>query len=299
MSETVLEINGLTKRYGSLRAVDNLQLKVPKGSIYGLLGPNGSGKTTTLGMMLGVLQATEGSYRWFGQEPSPKVIRKVGAVLETPNFYPYMSGEDNLKVVAGIKGVPKTEIDKVLETTGLLSRKRSKFKTYSLGMKQRLALAATLLGDTEVLVLDEPTNGLDPQGIAEIRQMIINIAHKGKTIILASHLLDEVEKVCTHVAVLKNGNLLADGPVGNVLADEERIEIAAPDMEQLEKALRSFGDISTLEKQPTTFLVSYEEEVTPQRLNEYLAQQGIYVSHLGLKKRTLESQFIELIGKDA
>lgn len=296
---TVLETKGLSKNYGKLRAVDHLSLTVEEGSIFGILGPNGSGKTTTLGMVLGVLNPTEGDFSWFGQKADAEVRKQIGAVHETPNFYPYLSGENNLRIVCKIKGVPYSRVDEVLKMTGLLERKRSKFKTYSLGMKQRLAIAATLLADTRALVLDEPTNGLDPQGIAEIRELIIQIAHSGKTIILASHLLDEVEKVCTHVAVLKKGKLLASGPVGNVLADEDRLEVAAADMPKLEAALQSYQGVSNIEKVPRGFLVAFDGATDAAQLNRYLAGQGIYVSLLNTKKKTLESQFMELIGKDA
>lgn len=218
----ILDIHTLSKRYGSIQAVDKLSLQVEKGSIYGLLGPNGSGKTTTLGMVLDVIRPTSGSFSWFGQPASPATKKRVGALLETPNFYPYLTARRNLEIVAEIKGASHSRIAEVLHLVGLSQRMHTTFKGFSLGMKQRLALASSLLNDPEVLVLDEPTNGLDPEGIAEVRELILKIAAEGKTVILASHLLDEVEKVCTHVAVLQKGVLRAQGPVSTVLAAKDQ-----------------------------------------------------------------------------
>jgi ABC-type multidrug transport system ATPase subunit len=212
----LLTTSQLSKRYGSIQALDGLSLDVPKGSVYGILGPNGSGKTTTLGIVLGVIRPDSGSWSWFGEDPRPEHLRRVGSLLEKPNFLPYLTGERNLKLVAGIRGTDYGDIDFVLQKTGLYDRRKSTFQTYSFGMKQRLALAAALLGDPEVLVLDEPTNGLDPQGIFDVRQLILDEARSGRTVILASHILDEVEKVCTHVAVLSKGRLLASGPIDDL-----------------------------------------------------------------------------------
>ncbi|HCK21175.1 MAG TPA: ABC transporter ATP-binding protein, partial [Bacteroidetes bacterium] len=223
--ETVLNTAALTKHYGAIRAVDGIDLHVERGSVYGILGPNGSGKTTTLGMLMGAIQPTAGSFSWFGNGQRDENRKRIGCILEHPIFYPYLSGEQNLRITAGIKGVPEKEIDKVLALVELSARKKSAAATYSLGMKQRMALAAALLGDPEVLVLDEPTNGLDPQGIAEIRGLVRRVSEMGKTILIASHLLDEIEKVCTHVAVIKNGNLLAQGAVGEILGEERLLEV--------------------------------------------------------------------------
>jgi len=223
----VLLLNGLTKQFGKLRAVNNLSLEIGTGHVFGMLGPNGSGKTTTLGMLMGVINPSAGTFSWFGEKPTHELRKKIGAVLEHPIFYPYLSGQRNLELNATIKECPAANIARVLELVELTDRRNDPYKTYSLGMKQRLAIASALLNDPTVLILDEPTNGLDPMGIAEIRELIKKIAASGKTIILASHLLDEVQKVCTHFAVLKKGNLVYTGPVGAAGFGAETIEIGA------------------------------------------------------------------------
>ncbi|NNE29709.1 MAG: ATP-binding cassette domain-containing protein, partial [Saprospiraceae bacterium] len=220
---SILQTQGLTKKYKKITALDGLSFSIDKGQVFGLLGPNGSGKTTTLGMLLDVLQPTSGSYSWFGQKPSADARKKIGAILEVPSFFPYLSAVQNLRIVEKIKGHPDTDIDGVLRLVGLFERKDDKFKTYSLGMKQRLAIASALLANPPVLILDEPTNGLDPQGIVEIRQLIKDIASSGKTIILASHLLDEVQKVCTDFMVLQKGKKIFQGNVKEALSDQVRI----------------------------------------------------------------------------
>jgi ABC-type multidrug transport system ATPase subunit len=209
----ILSLHGLSKRYGKVQALHNLSLEVQPGHIYGLLGPNGSGKTTTLGILLGITRPNQGHFTWFGAPPSAASRQRIGTLLETPNFYPYLSAVRNLEIVATLKQRGYDRIDEVLRQTGLYDRRTSAISTYSLGMRQRLALAAALVADPDVLVLDEPTNGLDPQGIADVRQLIRETGQRGKTIILASHILDEVEKICTHVAVLKQGVLLAEGSI--------------------------------------------------------------------------------------
>jgi ABC-2 type transport system ATP-binding protein len=215
--DTILTVNQLTKSYGSLFAVKKLSFSIEKGHVYGILGPNGSGKSTTLGMVLNVVNPTQGSFTWFGGSISThQVLKKVGAIIERPNFYPYMTATENLNLVCKIKGVGSENITEKLNLVGLLDRKDSKFQTYSLGMKQRLAIASALLNNPEILILDEPTNGLDPQGIHQIREIIKKIASQGTTILLASHLLDEVEKVCTHVVILRKGEKLYAGPVAEM-----------------------------------------------------------------------------------
>jgi ABC-type multidrug transport system ATPase subunit len=291
----VLNIENLSKQYGPLQAVSSLSLSIDKGSVYGILGPNGSGKTTTLGMVLGVTNATSGRFSWFDNSNGYHDRKRIGAILETPNFYHYLSAYANLKIAAEIKGVDYSDIDRVLEVVNLSSRKNSRFSTFSLGMKQRLAIASSMLGNPEVLVLDEPTNGLDPAGIAEIRELITNIAKEGRTIILASHLLDEVEKVCTHVAVLQKGKLLASGSVSEVLASEDIIEVGADNLEKLEAAARANSNIKSLRKNSSGRLeISTHNHSGTAELNEYLYKQGIVVSHLALRKKSLEARFLEL-----
>lgn len=293
----VLEINQLTKKFGSFTAVNNVTFSVEKGNVYGLLGPNGSGKSTTLGMILNVINHTAGSWKWFDQEPDNDSLKKIGAIIESPKFYPYLSAEKNLEIVADIKEVNYGKIDEKLELVGLLSRKKDKFQQYSLGMKQRLAIAAALLNDPEVLILDEPTNGLDPQGIIQIRELIIKIAQQGTTIILASHLLDEVEKVCSHVVVLNQGKMLYAGSVDQMNSSFGSIEVAAQNMESLEYTLKTFSFVSKVTKENNKLFAVLSEEKDPAEINKMLYEQGIIVNHLVKRKESLEQQFFQLIQK--
>ena len=293
----VLEINQLTKQFGSFTAVNNVSFSVEKGNVYGLLGPNGSGKSTTLGMILNVINPTAGSWKWFDKEPNNDSLKKIGAIIESPKFYPYLSAEKNLEIVADIKEVNYAKIDEKLELVGLLSRKKDKFQQYSLGMKQRLAIAAALLNDPEVLILDEPTNGLDPQGIIQIRELIIKIAQQGTTIILASHLLDEVEKVCSHVVVLNQGKMLYAGSVDQMNSSFGSIEVAAQNMESLEYTLKTFSFISKVTKENNKLFAVLSEEKDPAEINKMLYEQGIVVNHLVKRKESLEQQFFQLIQK--
>lgn len=292
--ETVLSISDLTKHFGRIKAVNNLNLEVRRGQVFGMLGPNGSGKTTTLGMLMGVVNPTAGSFKWFGQDPTHQTRKKIGAVLEHPIFYPYLTGEKNLELNAMIKQCSPDNIANVLELVELTSRKDDKYKTYSLGMKQRLAIASALLNDPTVLILDEPTNGLDPMGIAEIRELIIKIAANGKTIILASHLLDEVQKVCTHFCVLKRGNLVHTGPVANVGQGTETVEVWA-ETEGLSDILQKFGGALSIFRENGTYHVSLKEGFTSKDINRFLFEEGIIASHLVTKKKSLEKQFLEIL----
>ncbi|WP_413533963.1 ABC transporter ATP-binding protein [Empedobacter brevis] len=293
----VLEINQLTKKFGNFTAVNDISFSVEKGNVYGLLGPNGSGKSTTLGMVLNVINPTSGSWKWFGNEPNNDSLKKIGAIIESPKFYPYLSAEKNLEIVADIKEVNYSKIDEKLELVGLLSRKKDKFQQYSLGMKQRLAIAAALLNDPEVLILDEPTNGLDPQGIIQIRELIIKIAQQGTTIILASHLLDEVEKVCSHVVVLNQGKMLYAGSVDQMNSSFGSIEVAAQNMESLEYTLKTFSFVSKVTKENNKLFAVLSEEKDPAEINKMLYEQGIIVNHLVKRKESLEQQFFQLIQK--
>lgn len=299
---SVLSVNNLSKNYGVVRALDNVSFEVPRGSVFGILGPNGSGKTTLLGIIMDVLKANQGSFLWFGQPGSAEQRRNIGTLLETPNFYHYLSGQKNLEISAAIKEKGKEDIPKVLEIVNLTQRKDSKFNTYSLGMKQRLAIAATLLGDPDILVFDEPTNGLDPAGIAEIRQLIKDLSHKGKTIIMASHILDEVEKVCTHVAILQKGVLKTSGTVSEVLSGSGssvstvQIEIAADDMAALEAAIRQMPGVEHVIAETNSLAVEINDTVSPAAVNRYLFEKGIVLSQLNLKKTTLEKRFLEITG---
>lgn len=293
--EKILEINGLSKAYGKIQAVNQLKLDIPKGSVFGILGPNGSGKTTTLGMVLGVIKPDSGTYSWFGQRHNFGTKKRMGAILETPNFYPYMSGYQNLEVVAQIKELKNPKVGEILQTVGLGGRAKSKFRTYSLGMKQRLAIASALLSEPEVLVLDEPTNGLDPQGIAQIRDLIIEIASNGITIILASHLLVEIEKVCTHAAVLQKGVLKFAGTVDELTGHEGIIEISSNDNAKLLKALESLPAVESVNDENGILLVKLAKETPAEEINQLLAEKGIYANHLVFRKNSIETQFLNLI----
>ena len=294
--ETVLSIHQLTKNFGKLCAVNKLDLEVQRGQVFGMLGPNGSGKTTTLGMLMGVTNPTSGNFSWFEQAPTHQLRKKIGAVLEHPIFYPYLSGQKNLELMALIKEAPVANIPKVLELVELASRKDDKYKTYSLGMKQRLAIASALLNDPIVLILDEPTNGLDPMGIAEIREIIKRIANDGKTIILASHLLDEVQKVCSHFAILRKGNLVHYGPVDDVGKGEETVEVVAFH-DDLALILQTFEGAMTVKKDNSHFVVKMKEGFHSQEINRYLFDKGIVVTHLVTQKKSLEKQFLEILAE--
>ncbi|HET9487692.1 MAG TPA: ABC transporter ATP-binding protein [Chryseosolibacter sp.] len=292
--ETVLSISNLTKHFGRIKAVNNLNLEVRRGQVFGMLGPNGSGKTTTLGMLMGVVNPTDGDFSWFGEPPNNQVRKKIGAVLEHPIFYPYLTGQQNLELNSLIKECPPENIPHVLELVELTERRNDKYKTYSLGMKQRLAIASALLNDPTVLILDEPTNGLDPMGIAEIRELIKRIAANGKTIILASHLLDEVQKVCTHFAVLKKGNLIHTGPVGSVGQGSETVEVFS-DNPAFYDVLKSFTGAQSINRENGSFHVALHDGFHSKDLNQFLFEKGVVASHLVTKKKSLEKEFLEIL----
>lgn len=292
--ETVLSIQKLTKNFGKLCAVNKLDLEVKRGQVFGMLGPNGSGKTTTLGMLMGVVNPTSGSFSWFGETATHHTRKKIGAVLEHPIFYPYLSGQKNLELNAMIKGADPKNIARVLDTVELTARKDDKYRTYSLGMKQRLAIASALVSDPIILILDEPTNGLDPMGIAEIREIIKKIAADGKTIILASHLLDEVQKVCTHFAVLRRGTLMHVGPVDDVGKGEEIVEVQAYH-DDLGVLLQEFLGSANIKKENGIFQVMMKDGFHSKDLNHFLFDKGIVASHLATRKKSLEKQFLEIL----
>ena len=273
----------------------NLDLTIRRGEIFGILGPNGSGKTTTLGMILDVINPTDGNYTWFNSAPMENHRKRIGAILEHPIFYPELSAYRNLEIACAIKEVSKERIDVVLERVGLLKRKNSKFRTYSLGMKQRLALASALLGDPEVMVLDEPTNGLDPQGISQMRSLIKGIANEGKTIIISSHLLDEIQKTCTHVAIIKEGSLLKAGEIGELMASPTKFVLKSKDLQALKTAVESadFVNLTSLNDDDVT--VECGSNVTGDQLNEYLVSKGIFLSHINKFKMSLEEEFLNIV----
>ncbi len=296
--ETILSITNLNKRFGSVHAVKNVSLEIKKGNVYGILGPNGSGKSTTLGIVLNVVNKTSGDYSWFGGTmQTHEALRKVGAIIERPNFYPYMTARENLELVCKIKDINTVKVYEKLELVGLLERENSKFSTFSLGMKQRLAIASALLNDPEILILDEPTNGLDPQGIHQIRDIIKQIAAQGTTILLASHLLDEVEKVCTHVLVLRKGEILYSGRVNEMTSNEGFFELESDDNSVLKSVLLQHPSIDKVIGENGKVLVYLKSPIKASELNRYLFEKNIVLNHLVKRKNSLEEQFLELTKK--
>jgi len=299
---SILTIDKISKFYGPIKALNDVSFQVPKGSVFGILGPNGSGKTTLLGIVMDILKASSGSFLWDGAPGSELMRQKIGTLLETPNFYHYLSGEKNLIIAAEIKQRGKEDIARVLDIVNLTQRKDSRFSTYSLGMKQRLAIASTLLGNPDVLVFDEPTNGLDPAGIAEIRALIKDLNRQGKTIIMASHILDEVEKVCTHVAIIQKGNMKAVGSVREILdttgntAQTVVFEISADDLSSLENTVKQLPGVSSTETIDGYLQVICTDTISASQLNRYCFEKGIVLSRLNTKRKSLETTFLEITG---
>lgn len=293
--KTILTLEHLSKNYGQLQAVNQVSFDIQKGNVYGMLGPNGSGKSTTLGIVLNVVNKSGGSYSWFeGKVDTNTALEKVGAIIERPNFYPYMTAYENLKLVCKIKKVPYAKIDEKLELVGLLDRKDGKFRTFSLGMKQRLAIASALLNDPEILILDEPTNGLDPQGIRQIRDIITQIAKQGTTILLASHLLDEVEKVCSHVVVLKKGKMIYCGSVSGMTANDGFFELNSDDNQKLQNLLVSNPSVKNIESKEDKLVVYLKAPFEAKALNQLAFENQITLTHLIKRKHSLEEQFLQI-----
>ncbi len=301
----VLSVNNLSKNYGPVRALNGVSFDVPRGSVFGILGPNGSGKTTLLGIVMDVLKATSGDFLWNGEPGSEKQRKQIGTLLETPNFYHYLTGEANLKISAAIKERGHDDIEAVLRKVNLWERRHSKFSTYSLGMKQRLAIAAGLLGNPDILVFDEPTNGLDPAGIAEIRNLMKELNRQGKTIIMASHILDEVERVCTHVAIIQKGDLKTVGTVHELLAGATstetttatiEVELAAENMAGLQEVLQRMPGYISMHSSDTSISVECTENVSASAINQFCFDNQIVLSQLGVKRKSLEKRFLEITG---
>lgn len=291
----VLSVENLRKNYGKIQALKGISFSVPQGAVFGILGPNGSGKTTLLGLITDILKPTAGSYKLFGEEPNESHRRQIGTFLETPNFYHYLSAVRNLKISAAIKQRGHDDIDRVIEIVGLTQRKDTRFSTYSLGMKQRLAIASCLLGNPDVLILDEPTNGLDPVGIAETRELIKKLRQEGKTIIMASHMLDEVEKVCTHVAILKRGELIAAGKVDEILANEDIVEVSAADINKLQAVAAGIKGYNSTVLADNVFKMYFPVGAASlENINRHFFENGVVLTSLQLKKKSLESKFFEL-----
>lgn len=302
-SVDVIQTLDLTKRYGmrakkSVLAVDRISFAVKQGQVFGFLGPNGSGKTTTIGMLVGIIMPTGGSFRLFGNSDSRGLNAaraRVGATLETPNFYPYMSGRDNLRIVAAIKGVNRSRIEECLALVGLSRRGKHRFKTYSQGMKQRLALAAAMLNDPELIVLDEPSNGLDPQGIREIREIIRTLAKRGKTIFLSSHLLVEVERTCSHVAIIRDGRIIKWGPVAEMVGEGNAVLLRSEDIEVLAGAMEAYPDATSVRRTDDGIVVALDSGDLAS-VTRYLSERGIYLSLLAPHRPSLEEVFIDVTG---
>lgn len=295
MENSILSIKNLHKKYGKVHAVNDVSLDIYKGNVYGILGPNGSGKSTTLGIVLNVVNKTSGEYSWFGGKlETHDALKKVGAIIERPNFYPYMTAKENLELVCKIKGVDYKKVDEKLQIVGLIDRKNSKFKTFSLGMKQRLAIASALLNDPEILILDEPTNGLDPQGIHQVRDIIRLIASQGTTILLASHLLDEVEKVCSHVLVLRFGKILYNGKVDEMVNHNAYFELQSSNNQQLIEVLKNHPELDNYENNEEKIIAHFKTQVDSAELNRFFFEKGISLNHLVKRKQSLEEQFLTL-----
>ena len=294
--ETILSLKNLDKKFGRVHAVNNLSFDIQKGNVYGILGPNGSGKSTTLGIILNVVNKTSGEFSWFdGNLSTHQALKKVGAIIERPNFYPYMTAIQNLSLICKIKDISTEKIEEKLKIVNLFERRNSKFKTYSLGMKQRLAIASALLNNPEILILDEPTNGLDPQGIHEIREIIQKIAKNGTTILLASHLLDEVEKVCSHVVVIRDGVKLYSGRVDKMSASHGLFELNTNEPKnELISILNNNSHIGSVKEEGDYIIAYLTEEMEASEINNYLFKNGITVSHLVKRKPSLEEQFLDL-----
>jgi ABC-type multidrug transport system ATPase subunit len=303
---SVLSINNLSKNYGSIKALQQVSFEVPAGSIFGILGPNGSGKTTLLGIVMDVLKATSGSFSWNGSTNNDTMRKQIGTLLETPNFYHYLSAVDNLKIASKIKERGEEDIEEVLKIVNLHQRKDSKFNTFSLGMKQRLAIASALLGNPSILVFDEPTNGLDPAGIAEIRELIKDLSNKGKTIIMASHILDEVEKVCTHVAIIQKGVLKTVSSVKDVMlsssddkTDTVVIEISADDNELLKNTLPQMSGFVSIGSVEGGLQAIFIQNISATMVNKFCFERNIILNKLITKTKSLEDNFLEITGKQS
>lgn len=294
--ETILEVKNLSKRFGSQLVVDSISFKIEKGKIYGLLGPNGSGKSTTLGIILGVVNKSEGGFLWYnGTKTAVEALKRIGALIERPNFYPYMTAVQNLKLVCDIKQIPYDSIDRVLKIVDLLEQKNIKFHAFSLGMKQRLAIGSALLNYPEMLILDEPTNGLDPQGIHHIRKIIKDIAAQGTTVLLASHLLSEVEKTCTDILIIRKGKMLYQGRVSDLKKGNSYFELKSSNSLKLLKKLEKHPELISIDTSSSLLYKGYfKDTVSAEELNKYLVEHEVYLSHLIEKKPNLEEYFLQL-----
>ena len=302
LSDLVIRTDGLTKRYGKIVAVDGLSMEVRRGHVYGLLGPNGSGKTTTMGMLLGLVRPTSGSFSLFGSSDGHRdALRRIGSIVETPAFYPYLSGRQNLAYFQGISGRGEpAELDELLERVGLASRGGDRFQTYSLGMKQRLGLAYAMLGDPELLFLDEPTNGMDPEGMAEVRELVRGLGTGGRTVLLSSHLLHEVEQVCDSVTIISRGKLIAQGAVADLLRARrsEQVRVKTTDDARARETLSALEWVEDVAVQAGSLLVTAPITRSGD-LTSALSQAGVSVTEMAPVQTSLEEYFLEVTGDDS
>jgi len=301
-TDVVLRTTGLSKSFGALEAVKNLNLELRRGEVFGFLGPNGAGKSTTVGMVLGLIEPTAGSVELFGVKQDGNrwaALRRIGAIIEEPAFYPYLSGWDNLQVLArSIGGIAKTKIAEELERVNLADRAKDLYGHYSMGMKQRLGIASTLLRDPELIILDEPTNGLDPAGTKEIRDLIPKLAHESRAILLCSHLLHEVELVCNHVAIIKQGVVIADAPVKELLSHGNQLQIRVDNMEQAAAILASLMWVNSVKRDGDYLVVDVPRD-SGASINRALAEKGIFIAELINRSVSLESVFLQLTGGES
>jgi ABC-type multidrug transport system ATPase subunit len=294
VTQHVIETRGLTKRYGeAIVAVDALDLRVRRGEVYGFLGPNGAGKTTTLRMLLGLVRPTAGDATVLGAAPgSPAALARIGAMIEAPGLYPYLSGRENLRVLAGHAGAPPERVDAALAETGLAKRAGDRASTYSTGMKQRLGVAAALLKDPELLILDEPTNGLDPAGMAEMRSFIRSLARGGRTVVLSSHLMGEVEQVCDRVGVIRDGVLVAEGTVEQ-LRGRATLRVRAEPLGEAALLAAALPEVVQVATNGAVLELS-ADVATAAAINRALVTAGIEVSEISERRASLEDVFLEL-----
>lgn len=292
---SILKVDSLSKSFGSIKALDKLSLTISKGEVVGILGPNGSGKTTFLSLILGIKTANSGYFSWFSEPQGNLVNSKLGSLLEVPYFYPYLSIEKNLKITALSRGYGLDSIADVLHQVNLYERRKAPCYTLSLGMKQRLALAQTLLGNPEVLVLDEPTNGLDPEGIADVRKLIKDQSYLGKTIIIASHNLDEIQKVCSHVVILKNGKDIAHGKVDELLGINQVAIVETQQVNELNVLLSEIKGCKILEKNISGFVLTFDNQVNVPEFSALLSNNGITLNRFEIRRPTLEELFLGIV----
>jgi len=295
--DVILRTTGLTKYFGTLGAVKNLNLELRKGEVFGFLGPNGAGKSTTVGMLLGLIAPTAGDIEIFGlklNENRWSILRRIGAIIEEPSFYPYLSGWDNLEAISiAIGDVSKAKIKEVLERVNLFDRSRDRYQTYSMGMKQRLGIAAALLRDPELIILDEPTNGLDPAGTKEIRDLIPQLAHENRAVFLCSHLLHEVELVCNRVAIIKKGTMIANAPVHELVTNGQVLQVKVDDLVGATEVLKNLPWVKSV-KVENDYLIIDAPKDSGAEVNKALAEKNIFASELANRVASLEDVFLEL-----